>query len=34
MTKVALMLVPVVLAYQIWSFYVFRARVTKKKLKY
>ena len=34
MTKVALTLVPVVLAYQIWSFYVFRARVTKKKLKY
>lgn len=34
MTKVALTLVPVVLVYQIWSFYVFRARVTKKKLKY
>lgn len=34
MTKIALTLVPVVLAYQIWSFYVFRARVTKKKLKY
>ena len=34
MTKVALTLVPIVLLYQIWSFYVFRARVTKKKLKY
>lgn len=34
MTKVALVLVPIVLAYQIWSFYVFRARVTKKNVKY
>ena len=34
MTKVALTMVPIVLAYQIWSFYVFRARVTKKDVKY
>ncbi len=34
MTKVALTMVPIVLAYQIWSFYVFRARVTKKSVKY
>lgn len=34
MTKVTLVLVPIVLAYQIWSFYVFRARVTKKNVKY
>lgn len=34
MTKVAFTMVPIVLAYQIWSFYVFRARVTKKNVKY
>lgn len=34
MTKVAFALVPIVLVYQIWSFYVFRKRVTKKTLKY
>ena len=34
MTKVALTMVPIVLLYQIWSFYVFRARVTKKTIKY
>lgn len=34
MTKVALTMVPIVLLYQIWSFYVFRARVTKKSVKY
>ncbi len=34
MTKVALTLVPVVLAYQAWSFYVFRQRVTKDHLHY
>ena len=34
MTKVALTLVPIVLAYQIWSFYVFRKRVTKSDVKY
>lgn len=34
MTKVAFTMVPIVLAYQIWSFYVFRSRVTKKTLKY
>lgn len=34
MTKVAFTMVPIVLAYQIWSFYVFRSRVTKKNLKY
>lgn len=34
MTKVALTLVPVVLLYQCWSFYVFRHRVTKDDLHY
>ena len=34
MTKVSFTMVPIVLAYQIWSFYVFRARVTKKNVKY
>lgn len=34
MTIVALTLVPVVLAYQIWSYWVFRKRVTEKDLHY
>lgn len=34
MTKVAFTLVPVVLIYQGWSFYVFRKRVTKDDLHY
>lgn len=34
MTIVALTLVPVVLAYQIWSYWVFRKRVTEKELHY
>lgn len=34
MTIIALTLVPVVLAYQIWTFYVFRKRVTKKDVHY
>lgn len=34
MTGIALTLVPVVLVYQAWSFYVFRKRVTKEDLHY
>ena len=34
MTKIALIFVPIVLAYQIWSYWVFRKRVTTKDLKY
>lgn len=34
MTIIALTLVPVVLAYQIWSFWVYRQRVTKKTIHY
>lgn len=34
MTKVALTLVPIVLVYQIWTFYVFRKRVTNKNVHY
>ncbi|SMB79929.1 cytochrome bd-I ubiquinol oxidase subunit 2 apoprotein [Desulfonispora thiosulfatigenes DSM 11270] len=34
MTFIALTLVPIVLAYQTWSFYVFRKRVTKNDLHY
>lgn len=34
MTKVALIFVPIILAYQIWSYWVFRKRVTKKDLEY
>lgn len=34
MSVVALTLVPVVLAYQAWSYWIFRKRVTKDKLEY
>lgn len=34
MTKVALIFLPIVLAYQIWSYWVFRKRVTSKDLEY
>lgn len=34
MTIVACTLVPIVLAYQIWGFYVFRHRMTKEKVHY
>lgn len=34
MTKVALIFVPVVLAYQAWSYWIFRKRVSTKDLKY
>lgn len=34
MTKIALVFVPIVLVYQIWSYWVFRKRVTTKDLKY
>ncbi|MPN42525.1 Cytochrome bd-I ubiquinol oxidase subunit 2 [bioreactor metagenome] len=34
MTIVALTLVPIVLAYQAWSYWVFRKRVTEKDLRY
>lgn len=34
MTIVALTLVPVVLAYQVWSYWIFRKRVTVKDLEY
>lgn len=34
MSFVALMFVPLVLAYQAWSYWVFRARVTRKHLEY
>jgi len=34
MTIAALTLVPVVLAYQIWTYWVFRKRVTEKQLEY
>ncbi|HEY8804770.1 MAG TPA: cytochrome d ubiquinol oxidase subunit II [Clostridium sp.] len=34
MSKVALIFVPIVLAYQIWSYWIFRKRVTTKDLEY
>lgn len=34
MTIIALILVPVVLAYQIWSFWIYRQRVTRKNIHY
>jgi cytochrome d ubiquinol oxidase subunit II len=34
MTKVALVFVPIVLGYQIWTYWVFRKRVTVKDLEY
>lgn len=34
MAKVALIFVPIVLAYQIWSYYIFRKRITSKDLEY
>lgn len=34
MTKIAIVFVPIVLAYQIWSYYIFRKRVTTKDLEY
>lgn len=34
MTKIAIVCVPIVLAYQIWSYYIFRKRVTTKDLEY
>ena len=34
MTKVAIIFVPIVLAYQIWSYWVFRKRITKKDIEY
>jgi len=34
MTKVAIIFVPIVLAYQIWTYWIFRKRVTKKDLEY
>lgn len=34
MTIVALTMVPIVLAYQIWTYWVFRKRVTEKSLEY
>lgn len=34
MTVAALVLVPIVLAYQIWTYWVFRKRVTAKELEY
>lgn len=34
MTKVALIFVPIVLAYQVWTYWIFRKRVSKKDLKY
>jgi cytochrome d ubiquinol oxidase subunit II len=34
MTKVALVFVPIVLAYQTWTYYIFRKRVTVKDLEY
>lgn len=34
MTGIALTLVPIVLIYQAWSFYIFRKRVTKEELHY
>ncbi|MFT8348868.1 cytochrome d ubiquinol oxidase subunit II [Clostridium saccharoperbutylacetonicum] len=33
-TKVAIIFVPIVLAYQIWSYWIFRKRVTAKDLEY
>lgn len=34
MTKVAFIFVPIVLAYQVWSYWVFRKRVSKEELEY
>jgi cytochrome d ubiquinol oxidase subunit II len=34
MTKVAIIFVPIVLAYQVWTYWIFRKRVTKKDLEY
>jgi cytochrome d ubiquinol oxidase subunit II len=34
MTKVAVIFVPIVLAYQAWSYWIFRKRVTTKDLEY
>jgi len=34
MTKVALIFIPIVVAYQIWSYWIFRKRITTKDLKY
>lgn len=34
MTKIAIIFVPIVLGYQIWSYWIFRKRVTKKDLEY
>ncbi|MDP4090550.1 MAG: cytochrome d ubiquinol oxidase subunit II, partial [Bacillota bacterium] len=34
MTKVALVFVPIVLGYQIWTYWVFRKRVTSKDIEY
>ncbi len=34
MTKVALIFVPIVLGYQIWTYWIFRKRVTKKDVEY
>jgi cytochrome d ubiquinol oxidase subunit II len=34
MTKVAIIFVPIVLAYQIWTYWIFRKRVTAKDLEY
>lgn len=34
MTKVAVVFVPIVLAYQAWTYYIFRKRVTVKDLEY
>lgn len=34
MTKVAVVFVPIVIAYQAWTYYIFRKRVTVKDLKY
>jgi cytochrome bd ubiquinol oxidase subunit II len=33
MTVVAILLLPVVLAYQIWTYYVFRQRVSKQEFQ-
>jgi len=34
MTKISIIFVPIVLGYQIWSYWIFRKRVTKKDLEY
>jgi cytochrome d ubiquinol oxidase subunit II len=34
MTIIALVLLPIILVYQTWSYWIFRGKVSSKKLKY